>query len=303
MTVKRDLKRRVRDRQQRTGESYTTARRHVLADRPNPSPSPSAIPVDEVIDVSELAAAIGLRCKVLVFPAVAERAEPTVVLTAVRDALIATTGDPATERLRRLALRGEVSRAPDRWSHDRNGPRFIERVRAGLGGMSDDGRTLAIHVAGRAGIVPILCTPWRRDPTLMLMTIDDWLRPRFELELLAQPGSPALGAGSALCVILNGQRYPITKEPFVIGRNPAADLVIDDRTIAVAHAAVLHRNGVFFLKDLGSPTGLTYRGMRIDNKRIDEGDVFHLATEQIDEADVLHLATYELRFTYTTTDT
>ncbi len=33
MTVKRDLKRRVRLRQARTGESYVTARRHVVATR------------------------------------------------------------------------------------------------------------------------------------------------------------------------------------------------------------------------------------------------------------------------------
>src|SRR5438067_1395515 len=33
MTAKRDLKRRIRERQAKTGESYTTARRHVLAAR------------------------------------------------------------------------------------------------------------------------------------------------------------------------------------------------------------------------------------------------------------------------------
>src|SRR5690242_10856808 len=33
MTAKRDLKKRIRDRQAKTGESYTTARRHVLAAR------------------------------------------------------------------------------------------------------------------------------------------------------------------------------------------------------------------------------------------------------------------------------
>jgi hypothetical protein len=35
MTVKRDLKRRVRQRQVRTGEAYVTARRHVVAARPD----------------------------------------------------------------------------------------------------------------------------------------------------------------------------------------------------------------------------------------------------------------------------
>src|SRR5262245_24438146 len=34
MTIKRDFKRRVRQRQARTGESYVTARRHLMASRP-----------------------------------------------------------------------------------------------------------------------------------------------------------------------------------------------------------------------------------------------------------------------------
>src|SRR5207248_844944 len=45
------------------------------------------------------------------------------------------------------------------------------------------------------------------------------------------------------------------------------------------------RNGMFYIKDLGSTNGIDYKGMRIDNKRIDEGDVFHICD-------------YELRFTY-----
>ena len=51
--------------------------------------------------------------------------------------------------------------------------------------------------------------------------------------------------------------------------------------------AVIRRNGMFYIKDLGSTNGIDYKGMRIDNKRIDEGDIFHLCD-------------YELRFTYRT---
>ena len=50
-------------------------------------------------------------------------------------------------------------------------------------------------------------------------------------------------------------------------------------------AAVIRRNGTYFIKDLGSTNGIDFKGMRIDNKRIEEGDVFHLCD-------------YELRFTY-----
>jgi hypothetical protein len=105
----------------------------------------------------------------------------------------------------------------------------------------------------------------------------------------AMPPSPMPQMGSAgptLFLIYNGQRYPVTKDQFIIGRgSKTSDLPIKDGNISRKHAAVIRRNGTFYIKDLGSTNGIDYKGMRIDNKRIDEGDVFHLCD-------------YELRFTY-----
>ncbi len=100
---------------------------------------------------------------------------------------------------------------------------------------------------------------------------------------------PPIGAmGPTLFLIYNGQRYPVTKDQFIIGRgSKTSDLAIKDGNISRKHAAVIRRNGTFYIKDLGSTNGIDYKGMRIDNKRIDEGDVFHLCD-------------YELRFTYRT---
>ncbi|MBA3464402.1 MAG: FHA domain-containing protein [Deltaproteobacteria bacterium] len=99
---------------------------------------------------------------------------------------------------------------------------------------------------------------------------------------MAQMGS----AGPTLFLVYNGQRYPVTKDQFIIGRgSKTSDLPIKDGNISRKHAAVIRRNGTFYIKDLGSTNGIDYKGMRIDNKRIDEGDVFHLCD-------------YELRFTY-----
>jgi hypothetical protein len=107
-----------------------------------------------------------------------------------------------------------------------------------------------------------------------------------------QPAPPAnampnMGsAGPTLFLVYNGQRYPVTKDQFIIGRgSKTSDLPIKDGNISRKHAAVIRRNGTFYIKDLGSTNGIDYKGMRIDNKRIDEGDVFHLCD-------------YELRFTY-----
>jgi hypothetical protein len=95
-----------------------------------------------------------------------------------------------------------------------------------------------------------------------------------------------MGAGPTLFLIYNGQRYPVTKDQFIIGRgSKTSDLPMKDGNISRKHAAVIRRNGTFYIKDLGSTNGIDYKGMRIDNKRIDEGDVFHLCD-------------YELRFTY-----
>lgn len=100
---------------------------------------------------------------------------------------------------------------------------------------------------------------------------------------------PQMGStGPTLFLIYNGQRYPVTKDQFIIGRgSKTSDLPIKDGNISRKHAAVIRRNGTFYIKDLGSTNGIDYKGMRIDNKRIDEGDVFHLCD-------------YELRFTYRT---
>ncbi len=93
-------------------------------------------------------------------------------------------------------------------------------------------------------------------------------------------------AGPTLYLIFNNQQIPIDKDQFIIGRgSKTSDLAIKDGNISRKHSAVIRRNGTFYIKDLGSTNGIDYKGMRIDNKRIDEGDIFHLCD-------------YELRFTY-----
>jgi len=107
------------------------------------------------------------------------------------------------------------------------------------------------------------------------------------------PRTPPVGADPmqgqttpTLFLIFNSQKIPIEKDQFIIGRgSKTSDLAIKDGNISRKHAAVIRRNGTYYIKDLGSTNGIDYKGMRIDNKRIDEGDVFHLCD-------------YELRFTY-----
>lgn len=96
----------------------------------------------------------------------------------------------------------------------------------------------------------------------------------------------AATAKPTLFVVFNGQKIPITKEEFVIGRgSKSADLPIKDGNISRRHAAVVFQNGAFFMKDLGSTNGIEFDGRRVDTRRIEDGDLYRLCD-------------YELRFTY-----
>jgi len=100
------------------------------------------------------------------------------------------------------------------------------------------------------------------------------------------PASVGGAAMSSLHVIFNGQKIPVQKEEFVIGRgSKSADLPIKDGNISRRHAAVVWQDGAFFRKDLGSTNGIEFNGQRVDTRRIEDGDVYQLCD-------------YELRFTY-----
>ena len=171
MTAKRDLKRRVRERQGRTGESYMTALRHVLDQRP------SAVPVIEMIELTEVGEAMGIRCRVRMSPALADRIDAVGALRRLRDALVATERDPAFDLMRRVVLHGECPVFKPAGIDA--GQRFLARVRAGIGGISEHGRLLALMVDGRRApemivfmlwLSPVTYVPYR--PSLVLASAD-----------------------------------------------------------------------------------------------------------------------------------
>ncbi|MBU1240898.1 FHA domain-containing protein [Myxococcota bacterium] len=85
-----------------------------------------------------------------------------------------------------------------------------------------------------------------------------------------------------LYIIHEDEKLPIDKDQFIIGRvSKLCDLTVKDANISRKHAAVIKRNGQYYIKDLGSTNGIEYNGMRIDNKRIDEGDIFSLCENQV----------------------
>ena len=179
MTQQKDLKRRIRERMEKTGESYTTARAHVLGKRPPaqvspPPPSPiaaalgasrgPAISVVEPVDVTEEAIALGLKCKVLASDGVIVRR----ALERLQDALV-STDDADLEPLRAVALRGERPRPAQWWLDDVR--RFLVRARAGIAGVGPNGWLLAYVVDGELVLANV--SLWRNGaPMIWLRRLD-----------------------------------------------------------------------------------------------------------------------------------
>lgn len=89
-----------------------------------------------------------------------------------------------------------------------------------------------------------------------------------------------------LYLVFGNERHVIDKDQFIIGRGAkSSDLAIRDGNISRKHAAVIRRNGAYYMKDLGSTNGIDFNGTRIDNKRIEEGDIYSICE-------------YRLKFTY-----
>jgi len=163
MTRQRDLKRRVRDRQARTGESYTAALLHVRAQRPlaaeQAMPPSEPIHVVELIDVTELGAALGIKCRIRIAPDLAERVDTAGVLRQLCSTLAATARDPQLAPMRDVVLHGEPP-VGGQVHAIQDGIRFVQRVRAGIGGVSNSGHMLAFAVTGRSGAELVVFGLW-----------------------------------------------------------------------------------------------------------------------------------------------
>ena len=93
-------------------------------------------------------------------------------------------------------------------------------------------------------------------------------------------------SGGQLSVVYQGEKLPISKDRFVIGRGKqSSDLTLKDPNVSRQHAMIEFQNGVYFMVDMGSTNGVEYNGQRIARKQIAEGDVFKICD-------------HDLRFTY-----
>jgi hypothetical protein len=139
------------------------------------------------------------------------------------------------------------------------------------------------------GAAPVAAPPVEQRPAPMLTPAPAAPAPQPAVTVPPPlPGHrPSQSAGRQTLVLkFNGQTFPIEKDEFIIGRGArTADLAIRDGNISRRHAAVVFHDGSYFMKDLGSTNGIEYAGQRVESKRIEQGDVYHICD-------------YELRFAY-----
>ena len=125
------------------------------------------------------------------------------------------------------------------------------------------------------GVAPQL--PQRDDATVtygdefaaQLAALDGDASPE-ELEAIA-----ALPSGSALLVVRRGPnvgaRFLLDADLTTVGRNPEADIFLDDVTVSRRHAEFLRHGTAFEVKDLGSLNGTYFDGVRIDTALLSDG--------------------------------
>jgi hypothetical protein len=104
--------------------------------------------------------------------------------------------------------------------------------------------------------------------------------PRMPAVPPAMPGAPRMpppmpAREKQLIATFEGQEYLVDKDEFFIGRGQkVCEIVIRDTNVSRQHAKVMKHNGAWWMLDNQSLNGIEFRGAKLQQKRIDDGDVF-----------------------------
>ena len=85
-----------------------------------------------------------------------------------------------------------------------------------------------------------------------------------------------LSDGTALLIstrgAVSGSRYLLDEDEVSVGRDPRADILLDDSTVSRAHAVFRRRGGAFTVVDAGSLNGTYVNRQRVDQATLRNGD-------------------------------
>jgi hypothetical protein len=69
-----------------------------------------------------------------------------------------------------------------------------------------------------------------------------------------------------------GETFPIDEDKATIGRNPDAEVFLDDVTVSRNHAMLVRRGDGVYVDDLGSLNGTYVNRRRIESHKLSDGD-------------------------------
>ena len=85
-----------------------------------------------------------------------------------------------------------------------------------------------------------------------------------------------LSDGSALLIstrgAVSGSRYLLAEDEVKVGRDPQADILLDDSTVSRAHAIFRRVGSTFSVIDAGSLNGTYVNRVRVDEQKLKNGD-------------------------------
>jgi adenylate cyclase len=80
-----------------------------------------------------------------------------------------------------------------------------------------------------------------------------------------------------LIPIGGGDPIPLLKEELLVGRRESCDIVLRFANISAHHCKLYVKAGYWYVTDQNSRNGIKVNGMRVDEKRLDPGDILAVA--------------------------
>ena len=77
-----------------------------------------------------------------------------------------------------------------------------------------------------------------------------------------------------------GEKFPLTTQTIIIGRDSTADITLNDPEVSRNHCRLISDDN-YYIQDLGSTNGIEFEGKRVDNHRVEEGAVYFLCDHKV----------------------
>ena len=74
-----------------------------------------------------------------------------------------------------------------------------------------------------------------------------------------------------------GDTIPLLKKQLLVGRRESCDIVLRFANVSAHHCTLYLKEGYWFVRDMQSRNGVKVNGVRVQEKRIDPGDILSIA--------------------------